>query len=58
MHDELLGYAREDLDPVDALAQLGEDMAVETPEIPGLIIPTEGSYGPNWRDQTKVKEKV
>lgn len=51
VHDEILCYVKDSVDPKTAMAWIQEDMEVETPEIPGLIIPAEPSYGPNWRSQ-------
>ena len=56
VHDELIGYTRNEIPPAEAMGWLKGDMEVETPEMPGFVIPTEGSYGPNWRDQTKEQK--
>lgn len=53
VHDELLTYVPDSVDPKLAMQMLKESMEKETPEMPGFIIPSEASYGPNWRDQTK-----
>jgi DNA polymerase I-like protein with 3'-5' exonuclease and polymerase domains len=53
VHDELLTYARADMNPTDAMAHLKKHMEIETKEMPGFIIPAEASYGKSWADQTK-----
>lgn len=55
VHDEIITYTRSDIEPGEAVKLLRGDMEVESPEMPGFVIPAEGSHGPNWRDQTKVK---
>jgi DNA polymerase I-like protein with 3'-5' exonuclease and polymerase domains len=51
IHDELLVYTRDSVDPKQAMAWLQEDMEIPLDEVGGLVIPAEPSYGPNWRDQ-------
>lgn len=53
VHDEILCYTRENVDPAAAKAWLQEDMEVTMAEVPGLLIPAEPSTGLNWRDQIK-----
>jgi len=53
IHDELLVYTRDSVDPKQAMAWLQEDMEIPLDEVGGLVIPAEPSWGPNWRDQTK-----
>jgi hypothetical protein len=48
IHDELLCIVKEDVDPKVAMGWLQEDMEVEMPEIPGLIIPADPTYGRSW----------
>jgi hypothetical protein len=55
VHDEILTYWPEDRDPRDGCKYLHDMMCFETDEMPGFEIPVETSYGPNWRDQQKVK---
>lgn len=55
VHDEILTYVPNNIDPLEAASWLRSSMEFETPEIKGFIIPAEASYGPNWRDQTKIK---
>ena len=57
VHDELLTYTKNEVEPNAAMALLKSHMMFETPEMPGFIVPAEGSYGPNWRDQTKEKKE-
>jgi DNA polymerase I-like protein with 3'-5' exonuclease and polymerase domains len=56
IHDELLVYTKDTVDPERAMDWLREDMEVVLNEVGGLIIPAEPSYGPNWKDQTKSKK--
>lgn len=55
VHDEILAYVPDSVAPDQAVAWLQGEMEITTPEMPNFVCPTEGSYGPNWRDQTKVK---
>jgi hypothetical protein len=61
VHDELLFYVRDDVDPQVAAGWMREVGEFEMPKMPGLVIPIECSYSPNtptqpsnWRDQTKL----
>ena len=38
----------------DACRLLRETMEVETPEMPGLRVPAQPSWGGNWRDLIKL----
>lgn len=53
IHDEILCYVRNEIPPDVAMKWIQDDMEVAMPELPGLLIPAEPSYGKNWRDQTK-----
>lgn len=53
VHDEILTYVPESVSPAESLPMLHASMEKETPEMPGFVIPAEGSWGPNWKDQTK-----
>jgi len=53
VHDELLTYVRNDVAPQEAMQWLKESMEIALPEMPGLRIPADPSYGPNWADQKK-----
>jgi DNA polymerase I-like protein with 3'-5' exonuclease and polymerase domains len=53
VHDEILCYTHESVDPMTAKQWLQEDMEMELKEIPGLIIPAEASTGKNWGQQNK-----
>lgn len=55
VHDEILCEVRDDVAPGIAAQWLRDSMEIETPEIPGLIVPTDSAYGPNWRDCKKLK---
>lgn len=55
VHDEILCEVREDVVPDVAAKWLKSAMEVETPEIPGLVVPTDAAYGSNWRDTHKIK---
>lgn len=48
VHDEILCYVKESVDPKVALGWLREDMEAEVPELPGLVIPTDPTYGRSW----------
>lgn len=52
VHDEILCYAKNSVPPEVAMRWLQEDMEVRMPEFPGLLVPAEPSYGPNWSDQS------
>lgn len=54
VHDEIIAYVRDSVPPDVAGRWLVEAMEVEMEQIPGLLIPADPSYGPNWRDQTKL----
>ena len=54
VHDELVCYVRNDVDPSTASEWFREAMEIEQPEIPGLIIPCDMAYGSNWRDCNKI----
>lgn len=62
IHDALMCEVRDDVPWQQAREWAKEAMEVETPEIPGLIIPTDFKYSqpknarPNWRDMTEVKD--
>jgi DNA polymerase I-like protein with 3'-5' exonuclease and polymerase domains len=51
VHDEVLCYTHESVDPKLAKQWLQEDMEVRLSEVGDLVIPAEPSVGPNWRDQ-------
>lgn len=51
VHDEILCYVKDSVHPDEAKRWIVEDMEIELPEIPGLLIPTEPTTGMNWRDQ-------
>lgn len=53
VHDEVLTYTNKRTSPQEAIGWLKEAMDVVVPEMPGFRVPSECSYGPNWRDQTK-----
>lgn len=55
IHDELLCEWPADADPVEGARLLKTAMERETPEMPGMIIKSEPSFGVNWRDLQKVK---
>lgn len=61
IHDAILCEVRDDIPWETARAWTREAMEVETPEIPGLIIPTDFKYSQpknarsNWRDMIEVK---
>lgn len=55
IHDEMLAYTPEKVDPKIAGMWLRGDMEIETPEMKGFVLPAEASYGPNWAAQTKLK---
>jgi DNA polymerase I-like protein with 3'-5' exonuclease and polymerase domains len=53
VHDEIVAYVRDDVDPKEAMAWLKQSMEQVMPEMPGLVIPADPSYGPNWAEQSK-----
>ena len=53
VHDEIVAYVRNDVPPATAMSWLKESMEQVMPEMPGLIIPADPSYGPNWAQQNK-----
>src|SRR5581483_3725167 len=55
VHDELIAYVRNDVDPQTAMGWIQQDMEVVNTDgdLKGLLIPAEPSWGPNWRDQNK-----
>lgn len=62
VHDEIVTEVPLNIDPKDAANWLRSSMEVETPEIPGMVLPIDPSFGAivdgvpsNWRDQTKIK---
>lgn len=62
VHDEIIGEVPLDVPPDKAAEHLRVYMEMETPEIPGLILPignpSKGelaSYGPNWNQTTPIK---
>lgn len=54
IHDELLFFADKRHDPRKVKGWIKEAMEIETPEIKGLVLPVDVSYGPNWAEQTGV----
>lgn len=56
IHDEIITYVEDSVPPEQAVAWIREAMEVETAEMPGFVCPADGSFGPNWKDQTKVKK--
>lgn len=52
VHDEIICYVKESVDPVTAMGWIQEDMEVSMPEFPGLLVPAEPSYGPDWSHQS------
>ena len=50
VHDEILCYCRADVPPADACGWLVEAMEQVVPEIPGLTIPAEPTYGSSWAE--------
>lgn len=53
VHDELLCYVRDDVPPAEAMSWIKESMEIDLPELPGLRIPADPSYGPSWAEQQK-----
>jgi DNA polymerase I-like protein with 3'-5' exonuclease and polymerase domains len=72
VHDELLAYSPNSLDPQEAMRRLKSNMEAPAPEMEAwlkknvldptktkpFVVPTEASFGPNWRDQTKEKKNA
>ena len=50
VHDEILCYAKNSVPPTTAMGWIQEDMEIEMPEIPGLVIPAEPTWGPTWAE--------
>jgi DNA polymerase family A len=59
VHDEILCYCRNDVPPADACSWLVEALEQAVPEIPGLIIPADPTYGSSWAesDQREIRRK-
>ena len=55
IHDEIVAYVPNSVEPTQAASWIRESMEVETPEMPGFIIPAEPSFGPDWKNQKKLK---
>jgi hypothetical protein len=55
IHDELLCEWPADADPVEGCRLLKSAMERETPEMPGMRIKAEPSWGSTWRDLRKVE---
>lgn len=62
VHDEIICEVPNHIHPEEASEWLGGTMEIETPEIPGLILPIgnpskreRAAYGPNWSDTKAVK---
>lgn len=53
IHDEILCYTKDSVDPKVAMAWLQEDMEISLTEVGGLVIPAEPSHGPSWAEQYK-----
>src|SRR4029077_6472761 len=53
VHDEIVGYVRDDVAPSEAMAWLKESMEQPMAELPGLHIPADPSHGPSWAEQSK-----
>lgn len=51
-HDEILCAVSNKSDPQEAGAWLRANMSFETPEMPGLVLPCDVTYGKNWADQS------
>lgn len=54
VHDEFLLFIDCRHEPRKATKWIQECMEVEMPEIPGLKIPADPTYGKNWTDQSKI----
>jgi len=50
VHDEILCYVRNEVPPEQAGRWLVEDMEIEMPEIPGMVIPVDPTWGPTWAE--------
>src|SRR5882672_1243274 len=50
VHDEIVGYVHNSVNPKEAMAWMKEAMELAMSEMPGLIIRADASYGPNWAD--------
>lgn len=55
IHDALLMYVPKEHDPKDVKRRIEAAMVIENPDIPGLRIPIEVSYGASWADQRKIE---
>lgn len=53
VHDEIVAYCRNDIPPKEAMGWIKESMEIKLEEMPGLVIPADPSYGPNWTEQNK-----
>lgn len=53
MHDELLCYVHDSVPPAESMAWMKESMELELPEMIGLQIPADPSWGHTWADQNK-----
>jgi len=56
VHDEILVYADRRHEPTLVAKWMRECLEIEMPEIPGLVIPAEPTYGKTWADQTEIVE--
>ncbi len=54
VHDEILCYCRDSVDPVTAMTWLQSDMEIEMVEVPGLVIPAEPTYGKSWAESDQI----
>ena len=54
-HDEILCYCRNEVPPAEACGWLVSAMEQEMPEIPGLIIPAEPTFGTSWAESDQLK---
>jgi hypothetical protein len=54
VHDEFLMYVDCRHEPRKVAGWIRECMEVNMPEIPGLVIPAEPSYGRSWADQKEI----
>lgn len=52
VHDEVICYVKDSVHPETAKEWLRQDLEIEMPEFPGLIIPADPSYGKSWADQS------
>jgi hypothetical protein len=53
VHDELVCAVKDSVPPEEAMGWIKGSMELEMSELPGLKIPADPSYGPNWADQKK-----